>query len=379
MKLVTKASILSNALRLLANVIERRNTIPILDMVHIGGRTIRGTDLDIELSISLPAQHGEGEACVHFHSLRVLCANIPGNETITIEATDTEATLSFSTGRYSLMCLPGREFPEMTTPETREITIDGARLKKAFSLASSFVSFEETRYYLNGVCCDGKNVVATDGHRLGNFPAGCDFFCGASDGPRYIIPRKTVAVLDTLPPLTSLHLGQTRMIAAFPGGIIRSKLIDGTFPDWRRVVPKYESEPTLTFDRYELISVARRISALYSRRRSVAVTLAWGDGKAALVFKNADTGTAQERLMKAASTGDGFISFNIQFAVGAAKAFNTDRLSLYTNSPGDPMLIRAGDDEGLVVLMPMRGSTEESLARGALAIEPPAEPLQEAA
>ena len=363
MKFETTAKLLTAALRNLLPVIERRNTIPILSCVLFDGRTIRGTDLDMELTLSVPATSAKGQIAIDHRSLLNLAGHIPADDTVRIEGGKEGATVTFSFGRYDLPSLPAADYPEMLADNATPTEVDGEALKKALIFVSPFISTEETRYYLNGICLDDNVAVATDGHRLGCHPAGADF----TKFDRPIIPRKAVRLLTGLPSIKSLAFGsEPRLVAGLDGARLVTKLIDGTFPDWRRVVPEFLDEASkVTLDRRQLIAAARR--ALVARGPSAMPcgTLAWGEGRAALVANNPDRGTAREYLDKAIATGEGHSAFNLRYMIDLLSAFRDDEVTAMFGDPNSPVMVSSGG-EAFTVIMPMRGM-DDQLAKQTLA------------
>jgi DNA polymerase-3 subunit beta len=359
MKLETTASILTKALRQMTAAIGSRNTIPILGTVLIDGNAVRGTDMDVELSISIPATKAGGSIAIDHRSLFALVRNIPGDDTVTVEGGKEGATVSFSSGRYDLPALPASDWPKLVVENTIPAAADGDGLKKALSFTSPFISIEETRYYLNGVCLDGDVAVATDGHRLGCHPAG-DF--RAFDRP--IIPRKSVGLLTSLPAAKTIEFSTSKPAASFSfdGATLKTKLIDGTFPDWRRVVPRAEPASRLTLDSIQFGRVVRRMAALLKGREAYAgcATLVWnGDGRIALVGKRGGGEVAAREYVSGATVegAPGVASYNAGYVGSLLNAIRSKTVTVSIIDGGHASLWR-GDSEAFCLLMPMRGGDD---------------------
>jgi DNA polymerase-3 subunit beta len=363
MRLETKASILTNALRLLNGVVERRNTIPILGCVKIDGRTVVGTDLDIEIEIKLPASVAQGTICIDHRSLFVLLRNVPGDDDIRIEGDGSTATVTFSTGRYDLPSLPVADWPTLTTEGLVDTVLDGEAFKRSLAFVSPFISTEETRYYLNGVCLDGSVAVTTDGHRLACHPLGADL--SAFDRP--IIPRKAVRLLQSIPAATQVSIGRNRLAATLDGARLVTKLIDGTFPDWRRAVPVSSDKASrLTISPRGVRRTMSRVTAVMGRFRAY-VTIAFDGHGMAVVGEHGDGAIIREFVSGSSLVGKGqIIAFQSNYLRDLLNVFiDDDQVGLTIVDAGSPIRIDAGK-ERFAILMPARASSEQ-LASEALA------------
>ncbi len=272
MKLETSARILKSALTVVGRVVEKRSAIPILGMVKFADGAVIGTDLDNEVSVRLPATRFEGTACLPLHSLVHLVSHLSPDETVRISVGEKAATISFSSGRYDLPTVDVADFPEFLMAEPQPIAVDGDRLKKAVSFVAPFISTEETRYYLNGVHISDDAAVATDGHRLGWHPLGFD---GGAFG-KAILPKRLVDTLMVLPAPKSVALAKDKIAFEMEGMSVRSKLIDGTFPDYRRVIPTMsDNAARLAVDRQSFLRMVARLSAMGTECFHAGVTLSW--------------------------------------------------------------------------------------------------------
>lgn len=377
MKLATTASVLTKGLKSLLPVIERRNTIPILGCVQIDGRLLRGTDLDVELAIKLPATEAEGSICIDHRSLFALVRNIPGDETITIEGDGSSATVTFSSGRYDLATAPASDFPDINIDDNRhDVPIDGERLKAAISFVSPSISTEETRYYLNGVCLDSERAVATDGHRMSIHPLGFD----GTLFNKCIVPRKTVSILNGLPAPKSVQIANDKkigMMISFDGATVITKLIDGTFPDYTRVIPTSEPAAVVSLNRDEARRAISRMLAISDDSWN-GLSLAWDGGRVAIVRHNS-VKTAREYLPLSTATGAaGLISFNGNYVRTALASFQSEAVSLATIDESSPAIWRGDKDGPFIVLMPMRGD-DRALANETLQQWATATPIGRAA
>jgi DNA polymerase-3 subunit beta len=256
MKVSIERGDLLKALGRAQSVVERRNTIPILANVLIEAEGdaihLRATDLDIEVLDKATAMvERAGATTVAAHTLHEIVKKLPDGATVSLIANAETGRLEVHAGRsnFSLATLPRDDFPVMGTADYPcNFSIKASVLRRLFDKAKFAVSTEETRYYLNGVymhAADGANgatlrCVATDGHRLARIDA--DLPDGADTLPGVIVPRKTVGELGKLlsddDMTIAVSVSETKVRFATPHITLTSKVIDGTFPDYTRVIPK---------------------------------------------------------------------------------------------------------------------------------------------
>lgn len=359
MKIVTKAGALKAALRIAGFVIEPRNTIPVLGCVLIENGRVKATNLDMEVEAVFPAAQASGAACIDFASLNRLVGAIPADETVTIETNDDGVSLAFDEGLYQLHTLPASDFPDIGMPKRMRHEKAGDQIVNAFRFVSHFVSDEETRYYLNGVCLDGELAVATNGHVLGNAPTGMSF------SGRPIVARFAVQAINRIGQFKSIAVDkeQARAEFQFDGVTLRTRLIDGTFPEWQRVVPTLRDDaPRLTIKRSELLAAIKRMKAVGSFRVD-PVTFAARGGECTMTAWSPDRGTARERLPSAivenAMPEPVTISFNAKYLIKLCGAHSrSDTITLGFNSGEEPYAITSEMDGFGSILMPMRSGND---------------------
>ena len=313
MHIETTAGQLKNALKLVKPVIPRRSAVPVLTCVRItascGVGRVDATDLDIFYSVYFAAIRygpdgvagGEVVLLIDHTVLLRLVSNLPPAEAVRLEtAQEGEAVLRFRDARYRLPTMPADKWPELAPTEFDVWSGDvDQRFMDALRFCRPMICTEETRYYLNGVCLDGRETVATDGHRLASHASGVDL----SDGVRPIIPHQAVNLMVSARDISRIELGKTWLRVHVPGGTIATRLIDGTFPDWRRLVgDKTDGDAVslmrVDFDRAELRESLTRLAALTSdSNRAAGIVLA--GGRVALTSVNPDTGMGEEALRKA--------------------------------------------------------------------------------
>ncbi|MGR3803017.1 DNA polymerase III subunit beta [Marinibacterium profundimaris] len=371
MKISIERSVLLKAVAQAQSVVERRNTIPILANVLIEAEgdsvTFRATDLDIEVVDRAPAMVDRaGATTVAATTLHEIVRKLPDGALVTVVSDPATGRLTVESGRttFSLATLPKEDFPVMATSEyASNFSAPAPLLRRLFDKSKFAISTEETRYYLNGVYMhvadgeDGKvlRCVATDGHRLARIDA--DLPDGAAEMPGVIVPRKTVGELRKLleddEAEIAVSVSETKVRFATPEITLTSKVIDGTFPDYSRVIPQGNTR-RLEVDASEFAQAVDRVATV-SSERSRAVKLQLGDDKLTLSVNAPDSGAAEEELAVAYGDERLEIGFNAKYLLEIASQVDRENAVFMFNSSGDPTLMREGNDLSAVyVVMPMR-------------------------
>ncbi|MEM7545586.1 MAG: DNA polymerase III subunit beta [Pseudomonadota bacterium] len=370
MKVSIERAALLKAMSRAQGVVERRTTIPILSNVLVeadGDKlSFRATDLDIEILESIPAMVEQaGATTVPAHVLHEIARKLPDGATIALAEQQGEGRLEVSAGRarFTLPTLPREDFPVMASAEYDvNYAIAAPVIRRLFEKANFAISTEETRYYLNGVYlhaaeADGPKLraVATDGHRLARIDA--DLPPGAAGCPGVIVPRKTVGELRKLleddEAQINVSVSETKIRFAAAGLTLTSKVIDGTFPDYTRVIPAGNTK-RMEVDADEFARTVDRVSTV-SAERSRAVKLSLGEDSLTLSVNAPDSGSATDEIAVAYSDDAMEIGFNAKYLLEIAGQVDRENAVLMFNGPGDPTLVREGDDESAIyVVMPMR-------------------------
>jgi DNA polymerase-3 subunit beta len=370
MRATVERSHLLRSLGHVHRVVERRNTIPILSNVLLradGSRlTLKATDLDLEITETVPAEVGQaGGTTVPAHILHDIVRKLPDGAEVSLDTGDgAQLVLKSGRSRFTLQVLPESDFPDLTTGDfPTRFALPASAVKKLIDRTQFAISTEETRYYLNGiylhiVAVDGKpmlRAVATDGHRLAQSqmeaPEGAEAMTGV------IVPRKAVGEIQKLveePEATiAVEVSDTKIRVTIGDVVLTSKLIDGTFPDYARVIP-YANDKALKVDRAEFANAVDRVSTI-SSERGRAVKLALSDGRMVLSVNNPDSGTAVEELGVDYAADDIEIGFNARYLLDVAEQLETGTAEFRFADPGSPTLILDdGATDALYVLMPMR-------------------------
>ena len=371
MKISIERGTLLKAVSQAQSVVERRNTIPILANVLIEAEgdqvQFRATDLDIEVVDKAPAQvERAGATTVAATTLHEIVRKLPDGALVTLIADSAAGRLTVEAGRsnFSLATLPREDFPVMASSEYQSnFTANAAVLRRLFDKSKFAISTEETRYYLNGVymhVSDGESgkvlrCVATDGHRLARVDA--DLPPEAADMPGVIVPRKTVGelrkLLDDDEMDIAVSVSETKIRFATPDIILTSKVIDGTFPDYTRVIPTGNTR-RLEVDAAEFAQAVDRVATV-SSERSRAVKLQLDEDRLILSVNAPDSGAAEEELAVAYGDERLEIGFNAKYLLEIASQVDRENAVFMFNSSGDPTLMREGNDLSAVyVVMPMR-------------------------
>lgn len=370
---------LKAALRILGKTIERRNKFPILGHIlatpSARGVRLSGTDLDICATADVAA---EGVAdgffpAIPFAQLAAAVKAFPNESRALFKVAD-ESAVTVECGRtaLTLQCLPRADFPRLELEKTHVVGMPAAALRRLFGAVAFAMSQEETRYYLNGAYLHpvkGRALIraaATDGHRLAS--EDLEFSETFGDGatfPGTIVPAKTVRIIvDALKPaakemqsaIVTFYKGG-RIGFAAPGVEIVSKSIDGTFPDYERVIPK-DNPRLIAFDGRQLADMAKRLGAMSAdRTRSIKLSL---NGALVGEVNNPELGKASQTMaLDRHDFGGGgpemAIGFNAAYICDAMEAFDCGPVEMRLRDPASPVVMTSPDHYGrTVVLMPLR-------------------------
>ncbi|MBM3564658.1 MAG: DNA polymerase III subunit beta [Alphaproteobacteria bacterium] len=370
MKLSIERAVLLKSLGHVQSVVERRNTIPILANVKLTAAderlALNATDMDIDIVESAPAAvKAKGATTAPAHTLYEIARKLPEGSEVEIESNgEGKLTVRAGRSRFQLACLPTEEFP----------AIGGGTYAHTFALAAAdlrgivertrfAISNEETRYYLNGIYLHAAKrdktqvlrAVATDGHRLASVEVPLPK--GAAGMPGVIVPRKTVTELHKLIEEgagdVEIGVSEAKIRFAFNEAELTSKLIDGTFPDYERVIPT-GNDKELEVARLAFTEAVDRVSAI-SSEKSRAVKLKLGKNMVELSATSAENGSASEEIEVAYKGPSIEIGFNARYLLDITQQMTGETVRLTMADAASPTVLRdAGDASGLYVLMPMR-------------------------
>jgi DNA polymerase-3 subunit beta len=371
MKLSIERGALMKAVAQAQSVVERRNTIPILANVLIEAESdtvrFRATDLDVEVVDRAPAMvERAGATTVSAVTLNEIVRKLPDGALVTLSDDGASGRMQITAGRsdFKLATLPREDFPVMASSEYAcNFAAPAKVLRRLFDKSKFAISTEETRYYLNGVYMhvadtdEGQRLrcVATDGHRLARIDAPLPE--GAGGMPGVIVPRKTVGELRKLLEDDEMEIAvsvsETKVRFATPDITLTSKVIDGTFPDYSRVIPTGNTKQ-LEVDAGDFARAVDRVATV-SSERSRAVKMSLDEDRLILSVNAPDAGAAEEELAVSYADEKLEIGFNAKYLLEIASQVDKENAIFLFNSSGDPTLMREGDDTSAVyVVMPMR-------------------------
>ena len=370
MKVTIERNSLLKTLGHIQSVVERRNTIPILSNVMMeaeGDRVaMTATDLDIAIIESAGATvMQQGATTVPAHTLFDIARKLPDGSEVELSLEENDRlVVKAGRSRFTLTCLDKEDFPVMSESDMpHRFELSAEELKRLIDKARFAISTEETRYYLNGIYLhvanteDGSTLraVATDGHRLAQVDQAVPE--GADGMPGIIIPRKTVAevrkLIDEIDGTVSIALSDTKIRFSFGGAVITSKLIDGTFPDYSRVIP-VGNDKMLEMDVRVFAESVDRVSTI-SSDKTRSVKLALGEDLLTLSVNSPDSGTATEELAAAYSADSFEIGFNSRYLMDILAQIEGDTVQVMLADPSSPTVLKdILDEAALYVLMPMR-------------------------
>jgi len=379
MKLTIERGALLKALGHVQSVVERRNTIPILSNVLLradaasgGVLALSATDMDIEIVERVPSRIEQaGRTTAPAHTLYDIVRKLREGAQIEIEASGERSAMVLRSGRstFTLACLPPEDYPVMASGDLAyNFTLTAAELRSLVDRTRFAISTEETRYYLNGIYLHAtKNnevpvirAVATDGHRLARVEMVMPE--GAAGMPGVIVPRKTVIELrklvDESEDEIQISLGETKIRFAAGEAALTSKLIDGTFPDYDRVIPS-NNDKILEVKCKEFAEAVDRVSTI-STEKSRAVKLAIASngangGSLAISATSPENGTAVEEIDAIYLAEPIEIGFNSRYLLDITAQIDGEGAQFVMSDSASPTIVRdRADPSALYVLMPMR-------------------------
>jgi DNA polymerase-3 subunit beta len=366
MKATIERATLLKGLGHVHSVVERRNTIPILSNVLIegsqsGGLRLMATDLDLQINETVEANVSDaGATTVPAHTLFDIVRKLPEGSQVELTAAEGRLAVNAGRARFTLSALPRDDFPVIAEGELPiRFELPAATLRQIIDKTRFAISSEETRYYLNGIylhVSDGElKAAATDGHRLARVTVPRPD--GADQMPGVIIPRKCVAelrkLLDEVDGTVEISLSDSKVRFGLGNAVLTSKLIDGTFPDYSRVIPT-GNDKLLRLDPRSFEEGVDRVSTIASERtRAVKMTL--DRDRVTLSVTSPENGTASEEVAADYAAGGIEIGFNARYLLDILHQIEGDSVEVHLADAAAPTLLRENDKAAaLYVLMPMR-------------------------
>jgi len=376
MKLVIERAALLKSLGHVQSVVEKRNTIPILSNVLLdatdGKLALTATDMDLTVAETVPADvQRPGAVTAPAHTLHDIVRKLPDGAQVEIDGSPPgdgdgdRIRVSAGRSRFMLPSLPKEDFPTTGGDDLpNRFKMPAPLLRGLIDRTRFAISTEETRYYLNGIYLHAINgaakpclrAVATDGHRLARVEI--DLPEGAGEMPGVIVPRKTVSelrrLLDETEEEVEVALSESKIIFTFDNAVLTSKLIDGTFPDYERVIPT-GNDKIMQVDCREFANAVDRVSTI-STEKTRAIKLAMTDGQLTLSATSPDAGSATEELPVTYSADAMEIGFNSRYLLDITGQIESGDAEFCMADAASPTIVRdlAEDSNALYVLMPMR-------------------------
>jgi len=366
MKATIERATLLKSLGHVQSVVERRNTIPILSNVLIeaseeGSLRLMATDLDLQVDESVAANVSQpGAITISAHTFFDIVRKLPEGSQVELSASEGKMQVVAGRARFNLQTLPRDDFPVIAEGDLpTKFELPAATLRQVIDKTKFAISSEETRYYLMGiflhVADDQLKAAATDGHRLARItlpkPDGADGM------PDVIIPRKCVTelrkLLDELEGTVEVSLSATKIRFGLGNAVLTSKLIDGTFPDYNRVIPT-GNDKLLKLDPKTFSAGVDRVSTIASEKTR-AVKMAVDRDKVTLSVTSPENGLAVEELPADYGSDSLEIGFNARYLLDILGEIDGDTVEVHLADAAAPTLLRENDKaNALYVLMPMR-------------------------
>jgi DNA polymerase-3 subunit beta len=366
MKATIERATLLKSLGHVQSVVERRNTIPILSNVLLEAREdgsirLMATDLDLQVDESVPAAVTQaGATTVSAHTLFDIVRKLPEGSQVELTAAEGKMQVIAGRSRFNLSTLPRDDFPVIAEGDLpTRFELPAATLRQIIEKTRFAISTEETRYYLMGiffhVVDDQLRAAATDGHRLARVTVARPD--GAEGMPDVIVPRKAVAelyrLLEELEGTVEISLSPTKIRFGLGSAILTSKLIDGTFPDYNRVIPT-ANDKLLKLDPKSFSAGVDRVSTIASEKTR-AVKMSVDRDKVTLSVTSPENGLATEELAADYGSEGLEIGFNARYLLDILGEIDGDTVEVHLADAAAPTLLRESDkSNALYVLMPMR-------------------------
>lgn len=366
MKATIERATLLKSLSHVQSVVERRNTIPILSNVLLDAREdgslrLMATDLDLQVDESVPANVATaGATTVSAHTFFDIVRKLPEGSQVELSAADGKMQVVAGRARFNLSTLPRDDFPVIAEGELpTRFELPAATLRQIIDKTKFAISSEETRYYLMGiflhVADDMLKAAATDGHRLARVTVPKPD--GADGMPDVIVPKKCVLelrkLLDEVEGTVEVTLSPTKIRFVLGHAVLTSKLIDGSFPDYNRVIPT-ANDKLLKLDPSSFKAGVDRVATIASEKTR-AVKISLDRDRVTLSVTSPENGLATEEL-PADYSADGLeIGFNARYLLDILGEIDGDTVEVHLADAAAPTLLRENDkSSALYVLMPMR-------------------------
>ena len=353
-------------LQLVAGVVERRQTLPVLSnvLLVVEGQqlSLTGTDLEVELvgRVALEDAAEPGEITVPARKLMDICKSLPADALIDVRLDEQKALIKSGRSRFTLSTLPASDFPTVEEgPGSLNFSVEQGKLRRLIERSGFAMAQQDVRYYLNGMLIEVSNgmlrAVATDGHRL----AMCSMQAGIEQADRHqvIVPRKGILELARL--LTdqdaqvNVVLGQHHIRATTGEFTFTSKLVDGKFPDYERVLPRGGDK--LVIGERQTLREAFSRTAILSNEKYRGIRLQLESGLLKIQANNPEQEEAEEEVVVDYSGAALEIGFNVSYLLDVLGVMTADQVRMTLSDSNSSALVQEADnDDSAYVVMPMR-------------------------
>ena len=365
MKTTIKREDILSPLQQVIGAVERRQTLPILGNVLLrstgGDLRLTATDLEIEMVASVAADNSDDfQTTIPARKLLDICKALPEGSSINFNIDENRVSLTSARSRFTLASLPAKDFPGLDEIEAQQsFSIPQDQFKSLFEKTSFAMAQQDVRYYLNGILmeltAEKVRLVATDGHRLALSEA--ELETGVEQDKQLIIPRKAVLelarLLDASDSPVKCILSQNHLRVETGSLLFTTKLIDGKFPDYQRVIP-VDGNKTMEVERDTLKQSLGRISIL-SNEKYRGIRLSLSSGNLAIQANNPDQEEAEEELPVDYNEEDMEIGFNVTYLIDVLNVLNSDKVQVKLKDANSSAIISDSEDtSSLYVVMPMR-------------------------
>jgi DNA polymerase-3 subunit beta len=366
MQFTIQREALLKPLQLVAGVVERRQTLPVLSnvLVVVDGSTLSltGTDLEVELvgRIQLEEPAEAGEITVPARKLMDICKSLPDEVALTLKVEDNKAVIKAGRSRFTLATLPASDFPNVEEgPGSMTFSVNQNKLRRLIERTSFAMAQQDVRYYLNGMLLEINKgqlrAVATDGHRM----AMCTLDADIDYQERYqlIVPRKGILELARLlgeaDDLVSIVLGTHHIRATTGDFTFTSKLVDGKFPDYERVLPRGGDKIVLA-DRQVLRNAFSR-TAILSNEKYRGIRLMLSDSMLKIQANNPEQEEAEEDIAVEYNGSALEIGFNVSYLLDVMNVLSNEQIKMILSDANSSALVQESEsDDSVYVVMPMR-------------------------
>jgi DNA polymerase-3 subunit beta len=348
-----------------ASIVEKRHTLPILSNLLLEAKQdkiyLTATDLEMQISLAIDSALGEEfSTTIAAKKLLDICRSLPDGSEINMVTNESRVTLKAGKSRFNLQTLPAADYPVMTKTLGLNtlVTVAQRKLKDLLKQVEFAMAQQDIRYYLNGllfeVCDKRLNIVGTDGHRLSFTSAD---LTESYDKQEIILPRKTVIelikLLDDSEEDVQIEMSSNQVNFSFSNIRLISKVIDGKFPDYNRVIPTGHQN-TFSTERLGVLLAMQRASIL-SNEKYRGIRMVLSNNNLKLISTNSDQEEAEEELEIDYNGASLDIGFNVTYLIDVLNNTNSDQINFsFADANSSCLVTVPNNSDYKYVVMPMR-------------------------